>query len=374
MMVMDDEIKTAPDSPSASQQHISMSAMDRPHPFAASVPASALHGGQNSGQLYVRTSQPGAISAVSVGDETPRSELSPSVTGYDANQFKQQDSLYRLHKKITGLVSLIKRSSHVVLITGEELGLEAGVPEYDSPMGIWKLRERTNRSFEQDAISSATPTFSHMAIKELVKRGHIKYVVTTAIDGLHMRSGVKRRRLCELQGSVYREMCQSCRKHYIRVYNCAAQTCDRKPFTGRLCENPECFGRLRHALVNIASDPGSIRSSSLANAQESIRRCDLLIVLGVRSYNQVLDSFITSHAHASKRLYIIGEKESPHDALAFMRIFTSVHTLMDRVAKYMAVDVPQWREEFAVSDVVGSEVNLDLTNRHGPKQSKCVIL
>lgn len=65
----------------------------------------------------------------------------------------------------------------------------------------------TNISFN-DAIPSKT----HMALKVLTETGHVKYVVSQNIDGLHLKSGLPRELLSELHGNMFVENCNKCRR------------------------------------------------------------------------------------------------------------------------------------------------------------------
>ena len=46
------------------------------------------------------------------------------------------------------------------------------------------------------------PSLTHMALLGLVQSGIVKYIITQNVDGLHVRSGIPRKYLSELHGSV----------------------------------------------------------------------------------------------------------------------------------------------------------------------------
>lgn len=50
-------------------------------------------------------------------------------------------------------------------------------------------------------LSQALPTYAHYALTELVRRGHVKYIVSTNLDGLHRRSGIHADEMSELHGN-----------------------------------------------------------------------------------------------------------------------------------------------------------------------------
>lgn len=51
-----------------------------------------------------------------------------------------------------------------------------------------------------------------MALKALIDSGHVKYIVSQNIDGLHLRSGVERKHIAELHGNMFVENCSKCRR------------------------------------------------------------------------------------------------------------------------------------------------------------------
>jgi len=68
----------------------------------------------------------------------------------------------------------------------------------------------------------ALPTLSHKAIAELVGRGMIKFMVSTTVDGLHMRTGLKRlTNLAELHGNSYLEACNRCNRAFVLRMCCS---------------------------------------------------------------------------------------------------------------------------------------------------------
>lgn len=89
-----------------------------------------------------------------------------------------------------------------------------------------------------------------MALKELVDKGYIRYIISQNIDGLHLKSGISRRYVAELHGNMFTEICNTCERYVLHhwekirydflvcfsqfVRNCAA------PTVGRKCLDVEC--------------------------------------------------------------------------------------------------------------------------------------
>lgn len=57
-----------------------------------------------------------------------------------------------------------------------------------------------------------------MALKALLDSGHIKYIISQNIDGLHLRSGVARKHLAELHGNMFIENCDKCRRFAFKCF------------------------------------------------------------------------------------------------------------------------------------------------------------
>lgn len=125
------------------------------------------------------------------------------------------ESKRSLENKISKLISLIKSSKHVVILTGAGVSTEAGIPDFRGPNGIWtnennskrKLGGKRKRNKSSSSSSSqasceaqektkgtdansvrkpsasfetAKPTFTHRAITKLASDDIdiVKYVIT----------------------------------------------------------------------------------------------------------------------------------------------------------------------------------------------------
>lgn len=89
---------------------------------------------------------------------------------------------------------------------------------FSGPKGVWTLEKEGKAPQVNVSFSEAIPTKCHMALKALLDTGHIKYIVSQNIDGLHLRSGVKRKNLAELHGNMFIENCDKCRRLVLFIH------------------------------------------------------------------------------------------------------------------------------------------------------------
>ncbi|KAH8871151.1 NAD-dependent protein deacetylase sirtuin-7, partial [Schistosoma japonicum] len=185
------------------------------------------------------------------------------------------------HHDAAILARLIKDSKgSIVIYTGAGISTSACIPDYRGTRGLWTVqsdktaslnsvsstigfnkRNRYRRTevsklqcksrFKSSKASKnislklrlpeatvAKPTFTHMAIKVLVDEGYVRHVVSQNVDGLHVRSGLKREKLSELHGNLFIEQCIACEHAVFRTFDVAETTSRSHHFTGRIC--PRC--------------------------------------------------------------------------------------------------------------------------------------
>lgn len=87
--------------------------------------------------------------------------------------------------------------------------------------GVWELAAHQSDRPDGTSVTpiiNALPSPTHMAIVELQKQGKIKYTVSQNIDGLHRRSGLSPAYLSELHGNTNLEVCEKCKRQYLRDF------------------------------------------------------------------------------------------------------------------------------------------------------------
>lgn len=113
---------------------------------------------------------------------------------------------------------------------------------FRGPNGVWTLEKQGVKPNINISFDDAVPTKTHMALKQLVDSDHVRYIISQNIDGLHLRSGIDRKKIAELHGNMFTEICNVCERQFIR--STAATTvgkkslgtkCRRHLVTGRSC-------------------------------------------------------------------------------------------------------------------------------------------
>lgn len=80
---------------------------------------------------------------------------------------------------------------------------------------MWTLAAQGQRHTGGVSCQVALPTFTHMALVELQRRGLVKHLISQNCDGLHRRSGFDPLALSELHGNSNTEKCSQCGKEYV---------------------------------------------------------------------------------------------------------------------------------------------------------------
>ena len=94
----------------------------------------------------------------------------------------------------------------------------------------------------------ATPSYSHMAIAQLMHQRFISYLISQNIDGLHLKSGIPYENISELHGNIFIEYWPKWNTHYHRSYRTRISE-NNEHKTGRKWEESRCDGDLWDTLV-----------------------------------------------------------------------------------------------------------------------------
>jgi NAD-dependent SIR2 family protein deacetylase len=156
-------------------------------------------------------------------------------------------------EKIRVLADLIRNAKSCVAYTGAGISTSASIPDYRSKQGVWTMREK-GMQVQGRSLDDVKPTVAHRILTDLVKLGKVAHVVSTNIDGLHMRSGLSSQEISEIHGNAFLEVCQNpkCKREYLRdhaVGNVSTEQSEsQKHETGGRCD--ACQGPLWDAIIH----------------------------------------------------------------------------------------------------------------------------
>lgn len=246
------------------------------------------------------------------------------------------------HAAAEKLGELLGRSHRALVFTGAGVSTGSGIPDFRGPQGVWKQRQPV---YFQDFMASeaarveywefklegyaafrdAEPGPAHRAVAELERLGRVALVVTQNVDGLHQVAGTSRARLVELHGTNSEVECVECgrREPPARCMSEFEQT--RRPPT---C--PECGGLMKPAVVMFGQ---MLDMGGLERAREASENADLVLALGSSLVVTPAADIPLFGARRGAPYVIVNRGETPHDALATLRIDADVATVLpDAVA------------------------------------------
>ncbi|NLY70678.1 MAG: NAD-dependent protein deacylase [Clostridiales bacterium] len=199
--------------------------------------------------------------------------------------------------KIEELKRIIDNSNNIVFFGGAGVSTESGVPDFRSEDGLYKARQKYNRSPEEMISHSffiwdtntffdyyknnmiyreAKPNKAHLALAKLEKEGKLKAVVTQNIDGLHQLAGSKE--VYELHGSVLRNYCMDCNAFYDLDYIMDEKNCVDKD--GKQTMIPYCSKCGGIVKPDVVLYEEALDQEVLSKAINAISNADTLIVGG----------------------------------------------------------------------------------------------
>ena len=193
-----------------------------------------------------------------------------------------------MNQNVQQLHELLKRSSHIVFFGGAGVSTASNIPDFRSDEGLYSGKEQKKYPYPPETMLSHTffvrhteqffeyyfdkmvypdakPNPAHIALAKLEEMGKLSAVITQNIDGLHQQAGSKR--VYELHGSVHRNTCQQCGKHYSLQ--------EMLQWKGKGVPRCSCGGVIKPDVVLYEE---SLDSDVLEKAIRHIMAADLMIV------------------------------------------------------------------------------------------------
>ena len=235
------------------------------------------------------------------------------------------------------LVRLVQRARRGVVFTGAGISTESGIPDFRSPGGFWtrhkpiafseflaseETRLEAWRRFLviHETIRAAQPGPGHLAVAELVGRGHIAHVITQNIDGLHDAAGVARQRIIEIHGTGTHAKCLACgMRHEIGwVREKIAEAAGPPSCTA-------CGGIVKSATISFGQ---AMPEQEMADARAATLNADLFIAIGSSLQVFPAAGFPVLAKQNRTPLVIINREETGLDGIADLTLRGEIGELM----------------------------------------------
>jgi NAD-dependent deacetylase len=240
------------------------------------------------------------------------------------------------------VVEWIKESQKIVVLTGEELSSESGVPDFSSPDLNPHISEfRSNRGVRANywrkmkqiypLLVKAHPNPAHEALLELELMGKLDCLITQTIDGLHHHAGNSN--VVEIYSSVLWVTCTNCGKDY------PLDKIITDMEKGK--EVPECEECGKDILKPPISFPGQpLPHWEIREAWIRLRQCDLFLVVGANIDAQPVSSFPVIARENGAKIVIISQKESQLDDYADAVIYGKPTQVLPYIVKKVKESTP----------------------------------
>eukprot|EP00760_Papus_ankaliazontas_P005961 PhM_4_TR1282/c0_g2_i1/m.7415/K11416/SIRT6, SIR2L6; mono-ADP-ribosyltransferase sirtuin 6 len=259
------------------------------------------------------------------------------AAAYDEERREVQEPEHDVRRKAQAAADVLKRSKYAIVFAGAGISTSANIPDFRGPEGIWTTLDKTGtrkgKSLEMD---KARPTFAHCAITELARRGILKYVITTNMDGLQPRSGLPRQLIEELHGCVYKEFCPGCRTSYLRGTAVKSGPMSTH-LTGNTCE--WCGCGLMDTIVHFAETYRDPTEEVVAGYHA--RRADAALVLGTSMAVQPAVTYplkVLNHDQGKDNIIMCNMQATPSDAAASVRVYGKTDAFMFELVRALGID------------------------------------
>lgn len=236
-------------------------------------------------------------------------------------------------EEIEKLQRWIDESSNIVFFGGAGVSTESGIPDFRSVDGLYNQQYKyppetiiSHSFFIQNTeefydfykkkmiFLDAKPNNAHLKLTELENKGKLKAVITQNIDGLHQIAGTKN--VLELHGSIHRNYCQKCNRHYNVEVVVDSKTIPK-------CE---CGGIIKPDVVLYEE---SLDSHILQESIKYISDADMLIIGGTSL--AVYPAAGLVNYYRKDKLVLINKSSTPYDNRADLLIHGNIAEVLNKI-------------------------------------------
>lgn len=236
-------------------------------------------------------------------------------------------------EEIEKLQRWIDENSNIVFFGGAGVSTESGIPDFRSVDGLYNQQYKyppetiiSHSFFIQNTeefydfykkkmiFLDAKPNNAHLKLTELEDKGKLKAVITQNIDGLHQIAGTKN--VLELHGSIHRNYCQKCNRHYNVEVVVDSKTIPK-------CE---CGGIIKPDVVLYEE---SLDSHILQESIKYISDADMLIIGGTSL--AVYPAAGLVNYYRKDKLVLINKSSTPYDNRADLLIHGNIAEVLNKI-------------------------------------------
>ncbi len=217
---------------------------------------------------------------------------------------------------LAALAGWIEESQRTVFLTGSELTLECGIPDageldFNPHIDDFRENEEVRRQYWRKIneiypkIAAAEPGDSHKNIHELSLLCGVDFIITQAVDGMHVKAGSDN--VLELYASIHWAQCLGCGKSYRMMDVLTEMSRSGK-------EIPSCAVCRTGLIKPPLSFPGQpLPHWEIREGWMKINGCDLLVCAGASLDIEPIASFPVQARQQGAKTAIISASESPSD-------------------------------------------------------------
>jgi len=242
---------------------------------------------------------------------------------------------------VSVVIDWLKESSNIIILTGPELSLELGIPDFADSKFNPNIREFRESPAVREAywqklgklysvLSRAEPSSGHKAVAELEIICNVDYIFTGSTDGLQQKAGSSS--VVELLASILWVTCPNCGKDYsLEQINTQLQDGKKIP----VCE--ECSNDVLKPPISFPGQP--LPHWELREAWMKLHNSDLFFIVGAYLDDSPLSSLQTIAAESGSKTVIVNERESEADNYADAVIYGNPSMVLSHIVGQIKKDI-----------------------------------